>query len=186
MLEVTSLRNGMYYQEDGSPLQVLQYDHIKMGRGTATIKVKVKNLLTGAIINKSYISGKRMEEADIVEQNATYKYRTSEEFVFVDEDDEEIELDADTVGQTAHYLLKNMRVIIQSYNDAPMAIRLPIKVTYRVKEAPPDARGNSANASYKEIVLENNLHVKAPTFIKEGDEIIVDTRTGEYISRGSS
>ena len=176
----------MYYQEDGSPLQVLQYDHIKMGRGTATIKVKVKNLLTGAIINKSYISGKRMEEADIVEQNATYKYRTSEEFVFVDEDDEEIELDADTVGQTAHYLLKNMRVIIQSYNDAPMAIRLPIKVTYRVKEAPPDARGNSANASYKEIVLENNLHVKAPTFIKEGDEIIVDTRTGEYISRGSS
>lgn len=186
MLEVTSLRNGMYYQEDGSPLQVLQYDHIKMGRGTATIKVKVKNLLTGAIVNKSYISGKRVEEADIVERNATYKYRTSEEFVFTDEDDEEIEIDLDIVGETGNYMLKNMHVVIQFYEDNPISIRLPIKVTYRVKEAPPDARGNSSNASYKEVVLENNLHVKAPTFIKEGDEIVVDTRTGDYISRGSS
>lgn len=185
MLSVTDLKTGVYYQEDGAPLEVLSYDHIKMGRGNATIKVKVKNLLTGAIFNKSYISGKRLEEADLYEVSAVYKYRTSDEFIFIDEDDEEIEIDVSTVGEAGSYLIKGASAKILYYNETPIGVRLPIKMTYTVREAPPDARGNSASASYKEVILENNLRVKTPMFIKAGDRIVVDTRTGDYISRAT-
>lgn len=185
MLSVTELKNGTYYEEDGAPLVVLSYDHIKMGRGNATIKVKVRNLLTGAITNKGYISGKRVEEADLHEIDATYKYRTSSDYIFEDEDDDELEIEKDMLKDNAQYLLKGMIVKVLNYNNNPIGIRVPMKVPYRVKEAPPDARGNSANASYKEVVLANNLKVKAPMFIKEGDSIVVDTRTGTYVSRSN-
>lgn len=183
MLNVTELRSGTYFQEDGVPYEVLKYDHIKMGRGTATVRIKAKNLFTTAIVTKTFISGKRVEEAELEERRAIFKYRTSADYVFADEDDEEIEVSREIVGENSPFLKKGLAVNILSYQDRLLTLRLPIKVTYRVKEAPPDARGNSATVSYKEVILENQLKIKAPMFIKEGDDLVVDTRTGEYISR---
>jgi elongation factor P len=183
MVSVTDLRSGTYFQENGTPFEVLTYDHVKKGRGNATIKVKVRNVLTGAVINKSYISGKKVEEAELFDVPAVYKYRTSDEYIFVDPDDDDIEMDIDMVGSAGKFLIKNMSVKILHYKDAPIAVRLPIKVTYVVASAPPDARGNSANASYKEVVLENKLRIKTPMFIKEGDRVVVDTRSGDYVNR---
>lgn len=183
MINVTDLRNGTYFEEDGIPFEVLNYEHIKMGRGTANIKVKVKNLLTGAIVNKGYISGKRFDEADLEDKKAEFKYRTREDYVFEDEEGEEVEVSLERVGEKGNFLKKGIQVKILAYEDEALTVSLPIKVNFKVKEAPPDARGNSASASYKEVVLENNLHVKAPMFIKDGDEIVIDTRTGEYVER---
>jgi elongation factor P len=184
MLNVTDLKNGIYFQEDGTPFEVIKYEHIKMGRGTATIKVKVKNLLNGAIVMKSYISGNRVEEASLDTMEARYEYRTGTDFIFSQEDEEEeIEIPREKVGDKGQFLKKGMRVKIVKYEDDPISIDLPIKVTYTVKEAPPDARGNSVSGSFKEVLLDTNVKVKAPMFIKDGDEIIVDTRTGEYVSR---
>jgi elongation factor P len=184
MLNTTDLKTGVYFEEDGVPFQVLTYDHIKKGRGNATIKVKVRNLLTGAIVIKSYISGKQLHEADISEKRAEYRYRTSQEYIFeLIDDDEEVEIPLSVIGESGGYLMKGMSVHVLVYGDKPIAVRLPIKVTYTVKDAPPDERGNSANASYKELVLETNKTVRAPMFIASGDRIIVDTRTGDYVSR---
>src|SRR3989344_4057334 len=182
MLEVTQLRNGMYFEEDGTPFKVLSYDHIKVGRGGATVKIKVKNLLTGSFTIRSYQSGKRVEEADIETVRATYKYRTADYFIF-DTDEDEVEIAIEKIEEEGKYLKKEMSIELLMYQCDPITISLPIKVGYQVKEAPPDARGNSANASTKEVVLENNLKVKTPMFIKENDTVIVDTRTGDYVER---
>lgn len=184
MLNVTELRNGTYFKEDDTPFEVLNYEHIKMGRGTATVKVKVKNLLNGAILFKSYISNNRVDEAQLDEERASYKYRSSTDYVFDPIDGEEqIEIPLEKIGESGVFLKKGMEVRILSYQGEALSFVLPIKVTYKVKEAPPDARGNSTTASYKEVVLENNFKVKVPMFIKEGDEIVVDTREGTYVSR---
>lgn len=184
MLNVTDLKTGVYFQEDGVPFEVLKYDHIKMGRGTATVKVKVKNLITNSIVMKSYISGNRVEEASLDEQRAQYKYRTGTDYVFESEDaDEPLELSHETLGYSGQFLKKGMTVRILSYEGAPISVSLPIKETYKVKEAPPDARGNTVSSSFKEVIIDTNATVKAPMFIKAGDEIVVDTRTGDYVSR---
>lgn len=188
MLEVTELRKGTYFQQDGVPFEVVKYEHIKMGRGTATIKVKVINILNGATVMKSFISGSRVEEAVLDEERATYQYRTATDYVFKpitdDEDAEEIEISHEKIAGQGQFLKKGMEVSIIRYEDRILSIRLPIKATYQVKEAPPDARGNTVSGgSYKEVVLDNNAKVKVPMFIKEGESIVVDTRTGEYISR---
>lgn len=182
MLNVTELRHGMYFEDEDIPYEVLSYEHTKMGRGTATVRVRVRNLLTNAFVSKTFISNKRVPEAVLDEKEATFLYRTNTDYVF-DTDDDEIEMPREKVGDQGNYLKKNMDVRILIYEDEPISIKLPIKVEYTVKEAPPDARGNSANASTKEVLLENGLKVKTPMFIKEGDAIVVDTRTGEYISR---
>ncbi|KKR50364.1 MAG: Elongation factor P [Microgenomates group bacterium GW2011_GWC1_41_8] len=182
MLNVTELRHGMYFQEEETPFEVLSYEHTKMGRGNATVRVRVRNLLTGAMVAKTYISSKRVEEAELDQKEGTFLYRTNTDYVF-DTDEERTEIPREKVGEQGNYLKKGMDVRILIYENEPIGVTLPIKAEYSVKEAPPDARGNSANASTKEVVLENNVKVKTPMFIKEGDKIIVDTRTGEYISR---
>jgi len=184
MIEVTQLRNGTYFKEDGVPYEVLNYEHIKMGRGTANVKIKVRNLLTGAIIMKGYISSNRVEDVELEEKIAVYQYRTNTDYVFESEnEDEPLEIPIELVGEQGRFLKKGMEAHLLFYEGKVLSLRLPIKATFKVKEAPPDARGNSANASYKEVLLENNVKVKAPMFIKEGDELVIDTRTGDYVSR---
>lgn len=183
MHEVTQLRNGMFFEEDGTPFKVLSYDHTKMGRGNATVKLKVVNLLTGSTINKTYISSKRLEEANLDEIEGEFLYRSNTDYVF-DTDDDEVEIPVEKIEAEGPYLKKGMMVKILLFDDEPLSITLPIKATYTVKEAPPDARGNSANASTKEVIVDTNMKVKTPMFIKEGDQIVVDTRTGTYVSRG--
>lgn len=184
MLEVTELREGAYFEEDGLPYQVLKYEHIKMGRGNATIRLRVKNLKNDSTVVKSFVSGKRVEEAILDKQRATFLFRTSTDFVFqTEQDEEQLEIPIDKIGDRSRFIKKNMEVSILTYEDEPLVVELPIKGTYTVKEAPPDARGNSANAGYKEVVLDTNARVKVPMFIKQGDELIIDTRTGQYVSR---
>jgi elongation factor P len=183
MLEVTELRNGTYFEEGGQPFKVADYEHVKMGRGHAIIKVKVRNLLSGSVTTKSYITGKRVDEAEIEDVRVTFKYRTNTDFVFEDEDGEELELSKTYVGDNSVYLQKDMQVTLALYKGEPLDLTLPIKAVYIVKEAPPDARGNTAGAATKEVLLANNLKIKTPMFIKAGDRIVIDTRTGTYIER---
>ena len=183
MIGVTDLRNGTFFQMDGNLYRVYSYEHTKVGRGGATVKVKVKNLLSGSTTTQTFQSGKKVEEADIKKVTGIYKYRTQDHYVFEADDEDHIEVSHESASEEGPYLSNNMEVIIMLFRDEPIGITLPIKYIYSVKEAPPDARGNSANASTKEVLLTNNLKVKTPMFIKEGDSILVDTRTGYYISR---
>lgn len=183
MLEVTNLKNGQYFEVNGQVFEVLKYAHSKLGRGKANIKVKVRNLLNGAITEKVFASGKKVVEADLEKKKADFKYRTREGYVFQDEEGEDWEIALQKLGDKNKFLDKGMTIELVLFKGEPVTVELPIKVSYQVKEAPPDVRGNSATASYKEVVLENNLRVKAPMFIKEGERIMVDTRNGEYVAR---
>jgi len=193
MISATDLRSGVTFSDGKDIFQVLSYEHIKLGRGTANIKVKVKNLKTGAITEKSFISGAKVEEASVEKKETQYLYNNnksqigkskSQNFVFMDRVSfEQFELTEDGVGEAAPFLKEGMEVKILFWQGIPLSVELPIKMGFKVKDTGPVIRGNSAVNIYKEAILENGLKLKVPLFIKVDDTILVDTRTGVYVER---
>lgn len=184
MVSVTDLRNGSTFEDSGQIFQVLTYEHIKMGRGSATIRVKVKNLRTGSTTEKTFISGARVSEAPLQKVKAQYLYQDSEGFYFMDNlTFEQSVLSRQKVGDQAKFLKDGMETTILLYEDEPLSLDLPSKMALKITETGPGVRGDSATNVYKDAILENDLKVKVPLFIKNGDAIIVDTRTGLYVER---
>lgn len=184
MISVTNLRTGAYFTEDNNLFQVLNYEFVKLGRGTATIKTKIKNLRSGSIVEKVFISGAKVQEANLDKRDVQYLYQSGQAFAFMDPTTfEQFELSAERIGEQASYLKEEMTVKIMFYQDEPLGLELPIKMEFTVAETEPGYRGNSATNIFKDAVLENGIKVKVPLFVNIGDKIIVDTRTGEYVQR---
>lgn len=187
MVSVTDLRNGSTFEDQGQIFQVLTYEHIKMGRGSATIRVKVKNLRTGSTTEKTFISGARVGEAPLQKVKAQYLYQDSEGFHFMDNQTfEQFTLSRQKVGDQAKFLKEGMEIAILLYEDEQLSLDLPLKMAFKVAETGPGVRGDSATNVYKDAILENGLKIKVPLFIKNGDSVVVDTRTGEYLERVKS
>lgn len=186
MIGVADLRNGMIYEEDGVLLQVLSYEHIKLGRGSANIKIKVRNLKTGSTTEKSFISGARVKDVVLDKKPTQYLYRDSDKYYFMDNVTfEQFEMPEKVLGESAKFLKDGMTVNIMMYNGEALSIDLPIKMEFEISEADPDVRGNSATNIYKDAVLENGVKIRVPLFVHAGDKIRVDTRTGEYVERAN-
>lgn len=183
-LNVNDLRNGIYFQESGNIFQVLSYDHIKMGRGSGNIKLKVKNLKTGSITEKAFITGARVEEANVAKKKAQYLYRDGDIFNFMDPVSfEQFSLPTSVIGDQAKYLQEGMEVILVVSGDEALAVELPISLVYTVSETGPGERGNTVSNVYKDATLDNGLIVKVPMFMKVGEKVKIDTRTGQYVER---
>jgi elongation factor P len=180
MISVTELRAGTTYEEDGQYFTVLSYEHIKMGRGSANIKVKVKNVKTGSIIDKSYINGAKIHEMPVLKKDMQYLYKDDEAVYFMDSQTyEQISISLKVVPE--HIYLKEGETFNVSFlNGEPLTVLLPPKITFKVTETAPGAKGNSATNVFKEAILENGLKTKVPLFINTGEMIRVDTRTGAY------
>lgn len=193
MIPVTDLRKGVTFEVDGQPYKVLEYSHIKMGRGGATIRVSLRNLLTGSVEVKTFNSGATVLPITTVKRRLQYLYQDGDNVVFMDPNSfEQIEIERDTVSGKLKFLKEGQEVdiVFWSLNGArdherPLEIDLPSNIVLTVTEADPGVKGNSAANFYKQIKLENGLTIKAPLFIKAGDKIRVDTRTGEYIERAT-
>lgn len=184
MLNVNDLRNGTVFQDDNQLWQVITYEHNKMGRGSGTIKVKVKNLKTGSTAEKSFITGARVEEANVEKRKAQFLYREEDTFHFMDpESFEQFSLPNSVLGNNAKYLLEEMEVTLIVSLDEALGIELPNSIIYTIKETGPGEKGNTVSNVYKEAVLENGLVVKVPMFMDSGEKVKVDTRTGEYVER---
>lgn len=184
MIPATNLRTGVSFEDNGQIYLVLSYEHIKMGRGSANIKVKVKNLRSGALTEKSFISGARVEEISLEKRKVQYLYLDKDSYHFMDSKTfEQFSLGRQMLGDQAKFLKEGMEVEILSYEEEPLAVDLPIKMEFKVAETGPGIRGDSVSNIYKDAVLENDLTVRVPLFIKAGDRILVDTRTGEYVER---
>lgn len=190
MISVTNLRAGACFSEGDNLFQVLNYEHTKLGRGTATIKVKIKNLKTGSVTEKVFISGAKVQEATLDKKETQYLYavnskqQTVNSYVFMDPVTfEQFELSEDKLGDQAVYLTEGMTIKVLFYNDEPLAIELPIKMEFKIAETEPGYRGNSATNIFKDAKLQNGLKIKVPLFVNIGDKVLVDTRTGEYESR---
>lgn len=184
MIPVTNLRTGIYFTDGKDLFQVLNYEHIKLGRGTANIKLKTKNLKTGSILEKTFISGAKVEEAILEKKEAQFLYRDSKTFYFMNlETFEQFELSGDKVSRETPFLKGGEKYKILFYHNEPLTLELPIKIDFIVSQTGPELRGNSATNIFKEAVLENGLRIKVPLFVKVGDRVLVDTRTCEYEER---
>lgn len=184
MLSITSLKTGTKISMENEPYAVLSYSHSKMGRGGAVVKTKLKNLKTGSVIDKTFQGADKIEEAELSKKSSNYLYSDQENAIFMDNESfEQFEISLLKVGEDKNYLVENSNVDILYYNNEPINIELPIKMTFKIISAPPAVKGNSAGSITKKVTIETGALVDAPIFIKEGDAIIIDTRTGEYVER---
>lgn len=185
MINLTDLRAGHFFREGDELYRVIDYKHQKIGRGSANIIIKARNLKSGSIVRKTYISGAKVEEVKFELVRAQFLYSQDNQFFFMDaENFEQFEVPEELLEDKAKFLKEGVEVNVRIFEDQVVDVDLPLKVSYRVKEAPPDIRGNTAQGVTKEVFLENNLKVKVPMFIKKDDMIVVDTRKGEYVERG--
>lgn len=184
MLNVTELRAGVVFKEGNQIFQVLSYDHIKMGRGSGNVKVKVRSLKSGAVGEKSFITGARIEEAEVEKRQAQFLYQKAGQFFFMDSSTfDQFSLPFSSLGDQTKFLKEGMELQLIISEGEALAAELPHSLVYMVSETGPAERGNTVASVYKEAKLDNGLTVKVPIFIKVGDKVKVDTRTGEYAER---
>lgn len=185
MLNSTDLKNGVFFMYYGTPYKVLQYEHIKMARGGAVVKVKCVDLISSSIKEISLSNNDKVKEADVENRNMQYLYADEEKLYFMDPvsyTQEEIPLNR--VSSELKYLVEGKEFQITFFDRKPLGIILPPSMFYKVTEAPPAIRGNTSSSATKHVVVENGLSVEVPQFIKEGDVIKVNTESGSYTGRG--
>lgn len=185
MIDVNQLRNGTAFEQDGQPWLVLKYEFTKMGRGNATVKVRARNLKTGAVLQKSFQSGNSVDEIFLKRKKMQFLYSDQNQSAFMDPVSfEQIEIANEVLGESKAYLQEGGEVQVLFWEDQALAVELPPKMSFTIKETGPGEKGNSVSNMYKPATLNNGLEIKVPLFIKSGESVIVDTRTGTYVSRG--
>ena len=184
MIDVNELRKGVTFELDGQLYKVLEYSHNKPGRGSATIRVKARNLLTGANIEKTFNSGNTVQDVRLDYQNVQFLYTDGEVYHFMNNDTfEQPAIRSETLGDDALYLTEGLDVKLTFYNGEAIDIEFPTSVDLEVTEADMAIRGDTATGVTKKVRVQTGLQVQVPNFVEVGDKIRVDTRTGEYVTR---
>jgi elongation factor P len=184
MIGVTELRKGVTFALEGEVYRVLEYQHHKPGRGSATIRTKLRNLRTGATIDRNFISGDRVQDIRLDRRTVQYLYNDGNLYYFMDMDTyEQPALPAEVIGDAANYLKEGITIDVSFYQGEPLDIELPITVELEVTTTQPGVKGDTATGATKAATLETGLVVQVPLFVSEGDIVRVDTRTGQYLTR---
>lgn len=186
MIGVTELKAGTIFEEQGNLLQVISYEHIKMGRGSANIKVRVKNVKTGSTIEKSFINGAKVNNVTIFKRDLQYLYKDEENAYFMNPQTfEQVSISLKIVGSDVNYLKEGEAFTLSFLGEEALSLNLPSKLVFTVVETPDGVKGNSATNVFKDAILENGITVKVPLFIKDGDKVRIDTRTGAYTEKAT-
>ena len=183
MISVNDLRAGTTYEEDGNIFKVLTFEHIKMGRGSANIKVKVINLRSGSTTEKGFTNGASVNDIALDKREYQFLYKDSESAYFMDPRTFEQKTVPVKKLFGAEFLKEGETVSLQFYDDEALDLILPPKITLKVADTDPGVKGNSASNVYKDAKLENGMSVRVPLFINVNDSIVVDTRDGSYTKR---
>jgi elongation factor P len=184
MIPVTDLKNGTTFKDTQGIWEVIEYKHVKMGRGSATIRVKSRNLKTGSIIEKTFTSGQRVEDLDVDKKKGQFLYSDGQNIVFMDlVTYEQFNLPKSVAGGRESYLQEGETYNLTLAEDQILGVELPNLVTLQIAETGPGVKGDTVSSVYKDAVLENGSKVRVPLFINQGDKIKVDTRSGEYVER---
>ena len=184
MIEANDLRKGTTFTQDNDLFKVLDYSHNKTARGSATIRVKVQNLRSGAIFEKTFNGGERVEDIRLDHVQAQFLYNDDTFYYFMDtETYEQPALAKETIEHLTPYLVENMEVKISSYQGEPIDIEIPLTVELEVVDAEPGFAGDTAQGANKPVTVSTGLVVNTPLFVNIGDTIRIDTRTGEYVTR---
>ena len=184
MFSAGDFRNGVTFEEDGNVLQVVEFQHVKPGKGAAFVRTKFKNVITGAVVEKSFNPTDKFENAFIERKEYEYLYNDGELYYFMDSETyEQIPLDASKLGDNFKFVKENDIVKLMSYKGNVFSVEPPMFVVLEVTETEPGVRGDTATNVTKPATLETGAVIKVPIFINEGEKVKIDTRTGEYMER---
>ena len=184
MITAGDFRNGSTFEMDGQVMQVVEFQHVKPGKGAAFVRTKMKNVITGAVTETSFNPTAKFEEATIERMTMEYSYQDGNLYYFMNPETYELEpIDESILGDNFKFVLENMPCIISSYKGKPFNVEPPTFVVLTVTQTDPGFAGNTATNATKPATLETGAEVKVPLFISEGERIRIDTRTGEYLER---
>lgn len=185
MIGVQDLRKGTtFIDEDGNLYKVLEFQHVKLGRGNAVIKTKLRNIKTGATVDKNFQSGGRVQDVRLDHHTVQYLYNDGENYHFMDvETYEQPAIPKDVLGDAAKFLKENVTVELLTYEGKPIEVELPTTVDLKVVETAPGFKGDTATGGGKPATLETGVVVTVPFFVNVGDTVRVDTRNGSYVTR---
>ena len=184
MITINDLKTGTTFEYDGNPFIVLDYQHSKMGRGGAVLRTKLKNLVTGATIQRTFQGSDKFEEIRIERRKVQFLYQDDGRYYFMDQEDySQFDLSKEDLGNAINYLKDGEVIQFQYYKGQPINTDLPVKMAFKVTQASEGLKGDTVSAATKQVKIETGMTVSVPLFIKQGDKIRIDTRTGQYVDR---
>lgn len=184
MIDINDIKNGMTVIVEGNLYQIVDFLHVKPGKGAAFMKTKLKNLRTGVTIEKTFNTNIKIEKANISKKTMQYLYNTSDMYYFMDMNTyEQVELSEKQIENEKKYLKENLEVELVYFESELIGLNLPEKVEYKVTYTTDAVKGNTSTNALKDATLENGLEVKVPLFICEGDVVVISTKDGKYVSR---
>jgi elongation factor P len=186
MYATNDFKKGLALLVDDSPYTVVDFQHVKPGKGNQFTRCKLRNLLTGQLLERTFKSGEKFGIADVMFRDMTYLYKDESGFNFMDPDSyDQVNLNPDLVGESANFMTENLKIKVCFYNDRAVGLELPTSVTLKVTYTEPGHKGNTVTNTYKGATLETGYVVQVPMHTNEGDILKIDTRTGEYVERVS-
>ncbi len=184
MASTADIKNGVVLNIDGQLWSVVEFQHVKPGKGGAFVRTKLKNVMTGKVVDKTYNAGAKVEIENVDRRDFTYLYNDGEGFVFMDTADyDQITVPAATVGDAKNFLLENQQVTIALNNGNPLYIDLPASVVLEITYTEPGLQGDRSSAGTKPATVETGYEIQVPLFLETGTKVKVDTRTGDYLGR---
>lgn len=184
MIDTSDFRNGLHIIQDGELFTIIEFQHVKPGKGGAFVRTKLRNIRSGAVIDKTFRAGERMEQAIVERKNMEYLYNEGNEYVLMDmETFEQVSLSADMLGDQVKYLKENTEISTLVYDGKIIGAEIPFFVELEVTETDPGVRGDTASGGSKPAKLETGAVVQVPFFVNIGDKIKVDTRSDSYLER---
>ncbi|MGH7259110.1 MAG: elongation factor P [Nitrospiraceae bacterium] len=184
MISTADFRNGSRLELDGVPFYIVEFQHVKPGKGGAFVRTKLKSYTTGNVIDRTFRSGERFDEPDLEERTMQFLYAAGDSYTFMDtENFEQFTYEKKQLGENADLLKENMIAKILVYEHRPIAVELPIFIELKVVDAEPGVRGDTASGGTKPAVVETGAVIKVPLYMEVGETIKIDTRTREYVER---
>lgn len=184
MISTNQFKRGLKVELEGEPFTITEFQHVKPGKGGAFVRTKLKSLLTGNVLDRTFRSGEKVKRPDFEEKQMQYLYRDESGCHFMDLGTyEQILLTAEDLGDIQGYLKEELEVTVQMYNGKPMGVELPIFVELTIVKAEPGLKGDTATGATKPAEMETGAVIHVPLFLGEGDVVKIDTRSGEYIER---
>lgn len=184
MISSNDFRTGLTIEIEGDVFQIVEFQHVKPGKGAAFVRTKLKNVKTGSTTEKKFNAGEKVAPARLDRREMQYLYKDADQYVIMDNESfEQIMLTDTQIGDKVKWLKENMNLGILLYNNEVIGVDLPNSVTLKVVECEPGVRGDTATGGTKAAVVETGASVQVPFFVNEGDDLIIDTRTGSYVSR---
>ncbi|HNZ49533.1 MAG TPA: elongation factor P [Candidatus Hydrogenedentes bacterium] len=184
MISTADFRNGMVVELDNDLMEIVEFQHVKPGKGGAFVRTKFKNVLTGRVLEKTFRSGEKFEEARIETRKWQFLYSDGEQFHFMDHETyEQLAVDADVVGDQALWIKENSDASLIFYKGNVISVEAPAHVVLEITKSDPGVQGDRSSGAKKPATLETGATIQVPLFLNEGDHVKVDTRTGEYLER---